>query len=120
MPGKNKHFTYDERVFIQQNLNKMSFKDMGRKLEKDCTSISREVRRHTITVHTGTWGKEYNSCAKRDRCPASGLCRMKPCARKTCSGCSTIYATAVTGDKGASYRRQTTVRRMPTAPTGPG
>ena len=52
MPGKNKHLTYDERVYIQQNLNKLSFKDIGKKLGKDCTSISREVERHTITVHT--------------------------------------------------------------------
>ena len=52
MPGKNKHLTYDERVYIQQNLNKLSFKDIDKKLGKDCTSISREVRRHTITVHT--------------------------------------------------------------------
>lgn len=53
MPGKNKHLTYDERVFIQQNLNKFSFKEIGKKLGKDCTSISREIRRHTITVYTG-------------------------------------------------------------------
>ena len=64
MPGKNKHLTYDERVYIQQNLNKLSSKDIGKKLGKDCTSISREVRRHTITVHTGPWGKEYNDCKK--------------------------------------------------------
>lgn len=87
MPGKNKHFTYDKRVFIQQNLNKLSFKDMGRKLEKRTARQSRwrsgGIQSH---VHKGTWGKEYNSCAKRDRCPASGLCRMKPCARKTCRG----------------------------------
>ena len=64
MPGKNKHLTYDERVYIQHTLNKLSLKDIGKKLGKDCTSISREVRRHTITVHTGPWGKEYNDCKK--------------------------------------------------------
>ena len=79
MPGKNKHLTYDDRVYIQQNLNKLSFKDIGKKLRKDCTSISREVRRHTITVHTGPWGekKEYNVCCKRERCQASRFCGSK-------------------------------------------
>ena len=52
MPGKNKHLTYDERVYIQQNLNKLSFKDIGKKLGKDCTSISRKVRRHTQLLST--------------------------------------------------------------------
>ena len=88
MPGKNKHLTYDERVFIQQNLNKLSFKEIGKKLDKDCTSISREIRRHTITVYTGGLGKEYNSCAKRDRCPSSGMCGSKTCRRSSCCGCN--------------------------------
>ena len=52
MPGKNKHLTYDERVYIQQNLNKLSFKDIGKKLGNDCTSISRKVRRHTQLLST--------------------------------------------------------------------
>ena len=64
MPDKNKHLAYDERLYIQQNLNKLSFKDIGKKPGKDCTSISRVVRRHTITVHTRPWGKEYNDCTK--------------------------------------------------------
>ena len=83
MPGKNKHLTYDERVYIQQNLNKLSFKDIGKKLGKDCTSISREVRRHTITVHTGPWGKDYNECKKRDCCPSYVQCAADPAVQTT-------------------------------------
>ena len=88
MPGKNKHLTYDDRVYIQQNLNKLSFKDIGKKLGKDCTSISREVRRHTITVYTGPWGKDYNDCKKRDCCPFSAQCGSKTCKRSRCCGCN--------------------------------
>ena len=89
MPGKNKHLTtYDERVYIQQNLNKLSFKDIDKKLGKDCTSISREVRRHTITVHTEPWGKDYNDCKKRDCCPSSAQCGSKTCKRSKCCGCN--------------------------------
>ena len=88
MPGKNKHFTYEDRVMIQQSLNKLSFKEIAKKLNKDCSSVSREVRRHTVTVHTGSWDKRYNICARRDRCPASRLCKLKHCSRNNCSGCN--------------------------------
>lgn len=87
MPGKNKHFTYDDRLFIQKSLNKLSFKEIGRKLDKNCTSVSREIKRHTITTYTGSWEKSYNDCKKRDRCPTSRLCKSKTCTRRNCSGC---------------------------------
>ena len=69
MPEKNKHLTLDQRYIIQQSLGKLPFKKIAEKLGKDCTTISREVRRHTITVYTRSWGKVFNDCTKRDRCP---------------------------------------------------
>ena len=56
MSGKNKHFKYEDRVVIQQSLKeKLSFKEIGKLLNKDCTSVSREIRRHVVTTYTGTW-----------------------------------------------------------------
>ena len=44
------HMTLSDRVRIQSGLESMeSFKDIAKAIGKDCTSVSREVRRH-VTV----------------------------------------------------------------------
>ena len=41
---KNKHMTLDDRIEIQECLNKgMSFKDIGKRIEKDPTRMERNV-----------------------------------------------------------------------------
>jgi len=49
---KGKHLTSDERTEIQECLAKgMTFKVIGKRIGKDQTTISKEVKRH-IKVHT--------------------------------------------------------------------
>ena len=44
---KNKHLTLQERLTIESELWRgSSFKKIGLLLEKDCTTISKEVRKH--------------------------------------------------------------------------
>ena len=44
---KNKHMTLGDRIEIQECLAKgMSFKDIGKRIEKSATTISREVKQH--------------------------------------------------------------------------
>jgi IS30 family transposase len=60
--GKNKHLTLDDRQEIMECLDKgMTFKSIARRIEKDPTTISKEVKKHlTITgipiKHTKTDG----------------------------------------------------------------
>ena len=43
---KNKHLTLDERIDIQNDLNKnLSFKAIGAHLGKDCTTISKRNKK---------------------------------------------------------------------------
>jgi len=47
--SKFKHFTLSERITLERLLkNSCSFKAIGRELNKDCTSLSKEVRNHLI------------------------------------------------------------------------
>ena len=47
--GKNKHMDFDDRMEIQECLNKgMSFKAIGRRVKKDQTTISKEVKRNMV------------------------------------------------------------------------
>lgn len=72
---KNKHMTLDDRIEIQECLNKgMTFKAIGQRIGKDPTTISKEVKLH---------GKTYtNSFTKTDEC-----CPILLKSPFVCNGC---------------------------------
>ena len=75
-PGnKNKHMTLDDRIEIQECLNKgMTFKSIARRIGKDPTTISKEVKLH---------GHSYtNSFTKTEEC-----CPLLMKAPFVCNGC---------------------------------
>lgn len=79
-------FTYEERLEIQKFLKEsLSFKEISRRLEKNPTTISREIRKHSSEVATGYPGYPYNACKNRFNCRYKNVCG-KNCTRKT-----TIY-----------------------------
>ena len=72
---KNKHMTLDDRIEIQECLSKgMTFKAIARRIGKDPTTVSKEVKLH---------GKTYtNSFVKTDEC-----CPKLLKAPFVCNGC---------------------------------
>ncbi len=87
--SKFKHFTLSERITIEQMLkNSFSFKAIGRELNKDCTSISKEVRNHIIFKKTGSYGRAFNHCVHRFTCTKSYLCDSTLCRNRYCRFCS--------------------------------
>ena len=79
-------FTYEERLEIQKFLKEsLSFKEISRRLDKNPTTISREIRKHSSEVATGYPGYPYNACKNRFNCRYKDVCG-KNCTRKT-----TIY-----------------------------
>ena len=70
---KNKHLSLEDRHKIENGLNdRLSFKEIGKLIDKDCTSISREVRNHYIVKNTGCFGKGFNNCSKVRTCVLRG------------------------------------------------
>lgn len=67
--SENIHLTLDERNLIEQELMKnTSFKEIAHYLEKDPSTISKEVKKHRIrkegqSIHVG-----FNHCARRYNC----------------------------------------------------
>ena len=89
---KNKHLDLDARVSIEVGLDKgESFKTIGKKLGKDCTTISREVRGHMQHKKTGGYGKSFNDCAAAHRreCTERHACERCPAVfgRRPCWSC---------------------------------
>ena len=75
------HLTKDDRYTIENNLNNhVSLKQISRIVQKHPSSISREIRNHYITKHTGSVGRRFNNCLYRKTCPNRGNnCNIKNC-----------------------------------------
>lgn len=53
IPGSQKHLTLDDRIYIENSLNKdYTFKSIAKYLCKDTTTISKDIKRH-IAYRTG-------------------------------------------------------------------
>lgn len=75
--NKQKHLTIESRFIIETKLNeRQSFKAIGRLLDKDCTTISKEVKNHITFEKIGAHGRAFNDCllAFRHECSAQKVC----------------------------------------------
>lgn len=80
-----KFFTYEERLDLQKHLKDcLSFKEIARRLDKDPTTISREVRNYSSEVATGYPGFSFNACVHRMDCRKKDICGSM-CTRKKSS-----------------------------------
>lgn len=62
MPN-HKHLTLDDRCHIQASLNAgHSFRQIARSIDKDPSTISKEVRHHRVPSSTGAVGRIPNKC----------------------------------------------------------
>lgn len=69
MSGKNKHMTFEDRLEIQECLNKgMNFKAIAQRIGKDPTTVSKEVKRHLETHQNGFY-KNGEVCRKLLKAP---------------------------------------------------
>ncbi len=95
----NSHLTLDERNFIEHELMKnTSFKDIASNLEKDPSTISREVRKHRIRKEGQSIHVNFNHCAKKYNCHRHNLCNLhctKEC--RHCNHCNDVCSDFVDG-----------------------
>lgn len=90
---KYKHMTLEDRIEIQECLNKgINFKDIGKRIGKDQTTISKEVKKHLV-IHTNGFTTLDECCPKLLKAPF------------VCNGCPKQY------NSSCRYRRQKYVAR---------
>lgn len=96
IPGNQKHLTLDDRIYIENELNKgTSFKDIARFLCKDPTTISKEVKARRLSdwYHKGTFYNAHNFCIHRYHCMKTNVCgKIILCGIK-CTSCPTCNQT---------------------------
>ena len=76
--NKQKHLNLESRIIIETKPNEgESFKAIGRLLNKDCTTISKEVKNHISFEKSGAYGKAFNDCllAFQHECFAQRVCQ---------------------------------------------
>lgn len=93
--AKQKHMSLHDRSIIESMLDqKYTFTQIANTLEKDPTTIAKEVKAHTIIKKIGAKGATYNSCAKRFSCTKSHICTTCNSLRKysQCKRCNMCNA----------------------------
>ena len=69
------YITYEERMEIENCLhNGKSFGQIAKELGKDRSTISREIRKHSVIERTGYGANGYNACAHREECTKVHVC----------------------------------------------
>ena len=80
---KNKHLSFDDRLEIEKGLKEnKSFKAIGNIINKDCTTVSKEIKNHIIFKKVGTVGRKHFDCKKGKNCPfrqKGTLCNFNNC-----------------------------------------
>lgn len=72
--ANQKHLIALDRITIENGLkNNDSFKAIAKKLDKDCTTISKEVKKNLSARKTGAVGRLFNNCLNRHICKESFL-----------------------------------------------
>lgn len=92
--NKQKHLTLDSRIIIETQLNQHNtFKGIAKLLDKDCTTISKEIKNHICFEKSGAIGKAFNDCklSHSRQCTINKVCKIcelrsnRPCW--TCGRC---------------------------------
>lgn len=82
-PNKHKHMTLEDRIEIEQCLAKgVTFKDIGKRIGKSATTISREVKAH-LRVHTNSFVKTEQNCPQLLKAPFA----CNGCERRSRGSC---------------------------------
>ncbi|MBQ8472576.1 MAG: IS30 family transposase [Bacilli bacterium] len=88
---KNKHLSFDDRLTIERGLSKnLSFKAIGNTINKDCTTVAKEIKNHIQYKNTGAVGRPFFDCIHRHNCEfkeRGTKCNIKNCnhyQKETC------------------------------------
>lgn len=85
---KNKHLTDEERLHIERLLKeRVSIKQIATKLGKSTSTISREIRAHSVSSDKSAPHRIPNRCTRRYDCNKRYLCEDKPDCTRICRSC---------------------------------
>ena len=70
-----KFLNYEDRLEIESGLKEhMTFTELGEKLGRDRTTITKEIRNYSIEQDTGYGSYPHNTCKYRKACKRKKVC----------------------------------------------
>lgn len=85
---KRKQLTYEDRLFIQQQLeSNLSLHRIAAALHKSDSTISREIIRNRYPVKKNL--RHYTPCKRESMCNVANMCALE-CSRTSCTNCAEI------------------------------
>lgn len=91
--AKYKHLTMSERIEIYSLLKEdKSIRKIAKALNRDPTTIAKEIKKHLEVKETGCGGRPFNQCKNSDRCNKIQVCGAKWCYDfcYKCSKCNSV------------------------------
>ena len=83
-----KFLSYDDRLEIEQGLKEhMTFTEIGKRLGRDRTTITKEIKNYSLIEETGYSVFPYNTCKYRKGCTRKLICGQARCKHPTTSTC---------------------------------
>ena len=83
------YITFEERLEIESMIfQRCSFGEIAKKINKDRSTISREIRRHSVIEKSGYSGFGFNACVYKETCKMGMVCGDK-CVKTSCKLCRT-------------------------------
>ena len=84
----SKHMSIEDRYTIHNGLEiRKPLNQIASEVGKDRSTISREIRKHSVEVDQGARYRLKNRCIHRNDCHHHGLCEDKPDCTRRCSTC---------------------------------
>ena len=66
---RNSHLSYNDRLKIEKYLDdKYTFTEIAKEIEKDRTTIAKEIQNHVIIKKRNTYNNTGNLCINRIKC----------------------------------------------------
>ena len=95
------HLTLSDRIVIERGINRdLTFATIARMLNRSPSSISREVRRYRVIIHSNH-ALNGNDCTKRITCLHNKICQdalRNGCVLGRCKSCPDILCTTICHD----------------------
>lgn len=91
--AKYKHLTMSERIEIYSLLKQdKSIRQIAKALNRDPTTIAKEIKKHLEVKETGCGGRPFNQCKHSDQCLKTKVCGAKWCLDfcYKCSKCNSV------------------------------
>ena len=83
-----KFLNYEDRLDIESGLKEhMTFTELGEKLGRDRTTITKEIRNYSIEQDTGYGGYPHNTCKYRKACRRKKVCGTNDCRHPLVAVC---------------------------------